>query len=374
MHFRIRLERADIFRLGQFHRLSGLFFGQKIIVEHRFFRCLDPLPRAVADHRFVDEDREQFVERVAVAARVAPQVENHVSQPLFLEIDDRLAHNAYQPAVVGEKRRDRYVARSGVGIGAYVGVGLFGLVQGEDGFSGRLSRRLHRQHFAVAFQVDAEPPDGLAVEIAVHQRGRYRVTVVVAVFQIVGRRHSVDRRHTVAAPELRVERAVDNERVVDLQQREGRHPQFAAQPALVALFCVDFGVAVRYRSDPVVRVFVVQPVVIGAHDPEQVGGQQRILAQRIAAGVDLGQYFGFFGGGEQRIEPRMARDAVEIPFQTHTRAGQFVVQHGEAAAGNGHRAAFRSVGFFGPGAEGACRKQQRKEDDSHGVSGFCSFC
>ncbi len=106
------------------------------------------------------------------------------------------------------------------------------------------------------------------------------------------------------------------------------------------------------------RVFVVQSVEIGAHDPEQVGGQQRILAQRIAAGVYLGQHLGFFGGGEQRIEPRVAWHSVEVSFQTDARAGEFVVQHGEAAAGDADIASFGCIGFFGPGAEGTCRKQQ----------------
>ena len=105
---------------------------KKIVVAHRLFRCPDLLAGAVFDRGLVDEDREQLVEGVAVAAGIAPQVEDDVGDALPFETDDRPAEDAHQAAVVGEKLRYGDVAAACIGVGADVGVGLLGLAQAEE--------------------------------------------------------------------------------------------------------------------------------------------------------------------------------------------------------------------------------------------------
>ena len=214
IHIRVGRERADILAFGQRHDLPELLFGEKIVVAHRLFRCPDLLAGAVFDRGLVDEDREQLVEGVAVAAGIAPQVEDDVGDALPFETDDRPAEDAHQAAVVGEKLRYGDVAAACIGVGADVGVGLLGLAQAEERVAVGESLGLDREGLAAALQVDAEAlPEEL--EVVAEEQGRgLHVAVVVDVAEVFGGRYAVDGRDAVAAPEGGVERAVDQQRVL----------------------------------------------------------------------------------------------------------------------------------------------------------------
>lgn len=250
------------------------------------------------------------------------EVEDDVGDALPFETDDRPAEDAHQAAVVGEKLRYGDVAAACIGVGADVGVGLLGLAQAEERVAVGESLGLDREGLAAALQVDAEAlPEEL--EVVAEEQGRgLHVAVVVDVAEVFGGRYAVDGRDAVAAPEGGVERAVDQQRVVDLQYVECRHADPSVRPLPVARGGVDRAVEHAHRHDAVVGILVVQAVEVGAHDPEEVGREQRILAQRVAAGVDLGHDGGPLGGREQRVEPRVAGDAVEVAVEAHARAGR----------------------------------------------------
>ena len=299
--------------------------------------------------------------------------------------------DADQAVVVGEEFGDGDVAAARFGPGADVAFDLLGARQLEQRPGSRHAGRFNDHRPPVAQQLDAEAVDNLAVEIAPHERDRMHVAVVVAVLEVFGGRYAVDGRHLVATPECRVERAVDDERVVDLQQVESRcgqspldAPQFAAG--------VGFRVADGWQQNPVVGVFVMETVQVGAQHVEKFRGEQRILAQRIAAGVDLGTDLRHLGLRKERIKPRMVADPEEPAAFANQRAGHVDVDQGTDSVGDTHLETFagptdavkllpgrfrgcsgrcRSVGCSGRCRSagcggwrwsiGCCRKQQRKE-------------
>ena len=175
--------------------------------------------------------------------------------------------DADQAVVVGEKFGDGDVAAARFGPGADVAVHLFGARQLEQRPGSRHAGRFKDHRPPVAQQLDAEAVDDLAVEIAPHERDRMHVAVVVAVLEVFGGRDAIDGRHLVAAPECRVERTVDDERVVDLQQVESRCGQCPLDAPLVAAG-EGFRVADGWQQNPVVGVFVVETVQVGAQHVE----------------------------------------------------------------------------------------------------------
>lgn len=169
--------------------------------------------------------------------------------------------------LLGKNLGDGDVAAARFGPGADVAVHLFGARQLEQRPGSRYAGRFNDHRPPVAQQLDAEAVDDLAVEIAPHERDRMHVAVVVAVLEVFGGRDAVDGRHLVAAPECRVERTVDDERVVDLQQVESRCGQCPLDAPLVAAG-EGFLVADGWQQNPVVGVFVVEAVQVGAQHVE----------------------------------------------------------------------------------------------------------